>query len=465
MERSEDGRREDRALALRLFEVGLAAADPAAAVRGALASDPPDGGGGAIVLAVGKAARRMLDGAAGWIAGLAEPPLVLAVTNRENAGASSAELDGRPLGSTDAASRDPTVLDEPRPAPGEDESPEADARVRVARPLRLGAAPVAPGSALVVAGHPVPDAGGLRASRMVEAAAREAGGGTRLLLLLSGGASAMLPAPAEGLTLEDEAATARLLLASGAPIERMNLVRQHLSTLKGGGLARLAAPAEVTALILSDVVGDDLGAIGSGPTAPPLGTPAEARALCRDLGLWDRLPGAVRARLSADEPPAPTPEADNRIVGSNALSLAAMGRACPEARLHAEPLVGDVADAAARLLALPVGLHLLGGETTVRVTGRGLGGRNQELALRVALGMRGPSTFLSAGTDGRDGPTDAAGAVVNEGTAARIRSAGLDPEALLADNDSHRALGASGDLLVTGGTGTNVADLIVLKRQ
>ena len=348
MERSEDGSREDRALARRLFEVGLAAADPAAAVRGALASDPPDGGGGAIVLAVGKAARRMLDGAAGWIAGLPEPPLVLAVTNRENAGASSAELDGRPLGSTDAASRDPTVLDEPRPAAGEDESPEADARVRVARPLRLGAAPVAPGSALVVAGHPVPDAGGLRASRMVEAAACEAGGGTRLLLLLSGGASAMLPAPAEGLTLEDEAATARLLLASGAPIERMNLVRQHLSTLKGGGLARLAAPAEVTALILSDVVGDDLGAIGSGPTAPPLGTRAEARALCRDLGLWDRLPGAVRARLSSDEPPAPTPEADNRIVGSNALSLAAMGRACPEARVHAEPLVGDVADAAAR---------------------------------------------------------------------------------------------------------------------
>ena len=430
--------REDRARALRLFEAGLAAADPVAAVRGALATEPP-GADSTLVLAVGKAALRMLDGAAGWIAALPRAPLVLAVTNRENAGAPS---DGGGGG----------------PAAG---GPGADA----ARPLALPGVALDPRSALVVAGHPVPDAGGLRASRLIEAAAREVGRESRVLLLLSGGASAMLPAPADGLTLEDEAATARLLLASGAPIERVNLVRQHLSTLKGGGLARLAAPARVLALILSDVVGNDLRTIGSGPTAPPLGTRAEAAALCRELGFWGGLPEPVRAHLLRDAAPVGTPEAEHRIVGSNALSLRAMGAAAPGATVHEAPLTGDVAAAAARLLLLPAGLHLLGGETTVRVTGGGLGGRNQELALRVALRGRGSLTCLSAGTDGRDGPTDAAGAVVDEGTAGRIRAAGLDPERLLSENDSHRALDAAGDLVVTGGTGTNVADLQVLIRR
>ena len=190
------------------------------------------------------------------------------------------------------------------------------------------------------------------------------------------------------------------------------------------------------------MVGDDLRAIGSGPTAGPLGTRAHAAALCCELAIWDALPAPARARLCADEPAEPVPAADNRIVGSNAISLAAMGAACPEARVHAEPLVGDVADAAARLLALPPGLHLLGGETTVRVTGAGRGGRNQELALRVAMGLRPGDVLLSGGTDGRDGPTGAAGGLVDAGTVGRIRTAGLDPQALLADNDAHRALEA-----------------------
>ena len=423
----------DRALALRLFRAGLAAADPEAAVRRALDAGPPEASGGALVLAAGKAALGMLDGASGWIAALPEPPVVLVTTNRENA----------------RATRREARAERPR-------SRAADA---------AGGRSPARCPTVFLAGHPVPDAEGLRAARAFEAALRAAGPGTRVLLLLSGGASALLPSPAPGLTLEDEAAVARLLLASGASIGEVNLVRQHLSTLKGGGLARLAAPAPVTALILSDVVGDDLRAIGSGPTAGPLGTRAEAAALCRALGIWGALPQATRARLGSDEPPTPTPEADNRIVGSNAISLAAMGRAAPEARVHAEPLVGDVSDAAHRLLALPPGLHLLGGETTVRVTGMGTGGRNQELALRAAMGLRPGDVLLSAGTDGRDGPTDAAGAVVDEGTAGRIRAAGLDLDALLTDNDAHRALAASGDLLVTGGTGTNVADLQVLVRS
>ncbi len=415
-----------RARALRLFRTGLAAADPEAAVRRSLDADPPAGLGDALVLAAGKAALGMLDGASGWIAALPRRPEILVTTNRENARAEAGAASSGPPG---------------------------DRR------------PALPPSALFVAGHPVPDAEGLRAARAFEAALRAAGPETRVLLLLSGGASALLPSPAPGLTLEDEAGVARLLLSSGASIGEVNLVRQQLSTLKGGGLARLAAPAAVTALILSDVVGDDLRAIGSGPTAGALGTRADAAALCRDLGIWDALPEAARARLGSGESPAPTPEADNRVVGSNAISLAAMGRAAPDARVHAEPLVGDVSDAAARLLALPPGVHLLGGETTVRVTGAGMGGRNQELALRVARGLRPGDVFLSAGTDGRDGPTDAAGGVVDAGTVGRIRAAGLDVEALLADNDAHRALAASGDLLVTGGTGTNVADLQVLARR
>lgn len=406
-----DGERmENRALARRLFEAGLAAADPEAAVRRALAEEPPEAPDGALVLAAGKAALRMLAGASDWIEALPRPPETLVVTNRENL------------------------------------HPTPDATV-------FGA------------GHPMPDEEGLRAGRAFEAALRAAGPGVRVLLLLSGGASALLAAPAPGLSLEDEAEAARLLVASGAAIEEVNLVRQHLSTLKGGGLARLAAPASVIALILSDVVGDDIRAIGSGPTAGPLGTRAEAAALCEKLDLWEALPEAVRARLRADEPQAPTPPADNRIVGSNRLSLEAMAAACPGATLHPEPLVGDVSEAAARLLGCPPGVHLFGGETTVRVRGHGLGGRNQELALRVALAASEPLVFLSAGTDGRDGPTDAAGAVVDEATAGRIRATGLDPDALLAENDSHRALEASGDLLVTGGTGTNVADLQVLVRR
>jgi hydroxypyruvate reductase len=401
--------RTDKALARRLFEAGLAAADPEAVVRRALALAPPPASGDALVLAVGKAALRMLAGASDWAAELPRKPETLVVTNAEN-------------------------LPDPPPVG-----------------VRVG-------------GHPIPDEGSLAAGAAVAEAVERADGRTRVLLLLSGGASALMAAPAEGLTLADKAEASRLLIASGASIEEVNLVRQQLSRLKGGGLARLAHPAPVTALILSDVVGDDPRAVGSGPAAAPLGTRGQARALCLRLGVLDRLPGAVRARLDAPDEAGPLPEADLRIVGSNATSLAAMAAAHPAATRHAEPLTGDVAEAAARIAASGPGVHLFGGETTVRVSGDGLGGRNQELALRVALSLEGPFAFLSGGTDGRDGPTDAAGGLVDEGTAARIAAAGLDAAEILARNDSNRALAASGDLLVTGGTGTNVADLQVLVR-
>ncbi len=450
---------EKRELAQRLFRAGVAAAGPERAVARALSRrplSPPPAGGAIHVIAVGKAARGMARAALEHLPGPSRPGRgrVLVVTNPENA-----------------------------------------------RPLA--------GAEVLAAGHPVPDEAGLRAARAVMALLAAAGADERILALISGGGSAMLPAPAAGLTLADKAAAGRLLLASGADIHQMNLLRQQLSRLKGGGFLRLAAPAPVRALLLSDVVGDDPRVIASGLTAPPLGDRAGARALARRLGIWAALPDAVRRHLAAPEPaatpgpapvsdptsvsdptpdpapeppasgaaPLPLPEAENEIIGSNALSLAAMGReAGGGARIHPAPLVGDVADAARRILdfAAGPGIWLFGGETTVRLGGggeagcTGKGGRNQELALRVALlaearGL-GDYVFLSGGSDGRDGPTDAAGGLVDAQSLARMRAAGADPAALLANHDSYHALAASGDLLRTGPTGTNVADLQVLIR-
>jgi hydroxypyruvate reductase len=398
-----------RAEALRLFRAGVAAADPAAAVARALSgfARPP---GRLVLVAFGKAAVRMAAAAMP----LVRPDAAIVVTTDENA------------------------------------------------------APV-PGARVFAAGHPMPDARGLAAARAVIAAAAGLGAEDALLALVSGGGSALLPAPVAGVSLEDMAAVNRLLLASGAPIGAVNLVRQNLCRLKGGGLARLAAPARVTALILSDVIGDDLRAVASGPTAAPLGDAAAAAAVLRAQGLWDAVPAAVRAHLAAAPPAPPVPAADNRLIGSNALSLAAMAAAAPGARVIAAPLVGDVAAAAARIRAeARPGITLWGGETTVTLRGTGRGGRNQELALRLALLAAAAGdwpagwAFLSAGTDGRDGPTGAAGGLVDAGSLVRMRAAGIDPAARLADNDSHAALAAAGDLIVTGGTGTNVADLQVL---
>jgi hydroxypyruvate reductase len=392
-----------------LFAVGVQAADPRGAVRAALAAQPVRPAGRLFVLAVGKAACAMAGAA---LPLLPRPARALVVTNPENA------VD-------------------------------------------------VPGAELWLAAHPVPDAGGLRAGQAVLDMLAEAGAGDAVLVLVSGGGSALLPAPVDGLTLADKAAVNRLLLGAGLDIVQMNMVRQHLSRLKGGGLLRAAAPAQVRALILSDVVGDDLRAIASGPTVAPIAPRAQVCAMLRDTGLWDQLPEAARLALSRPEDATPLPAARNELIGSNALSVAAMARACPGARVAPAPLVGDVAQAAARIVALAddgPGTTLLGGETTVTLRGTGLGGRNQELALRVACALAGHPgwRFLSAGTDGRDGPTDAAGALVDGGTVARIKAAGADPEALLANNDSYTALRLAGDLLVTGGTGTNVADLQIL---
>ena len=391
-----------RTEALRLFEAGVAAADPYRAVAGALGGERP-----ALIVAVGKAARRMAEAALAAYPGIR----AIVVTNYENA-----------------------------------------------RPLE--------GAEVLPSGHPVPDENGAAAAEKVAEALRAAGG--PVLALISGGGSALLPAPAEGITLAEKAEVNRLLLASGADITEMNLIRQQLSRLKGGGFARLAAPHPVTALILSDVIGDDLRAIASGPTTEALGTAADAIERLKARGLWEKVPASVRAHLEAAPAPAPLPPVTNRLVGSNGQSLAAM--ATKEAKLIPAPVVGDVAEAAKAICdAAGAGITLWGGETTVEIKGSGLGGRNQELALRIALeaerrGWPEGWVCLQGGTDGRDGPTEAAGGLVDSGTLGRIRAKGGDPEALLANNDSNAALALAGDLLITDATGTNVADLGILIR-
>ena len=263
-----------------------------------------------------------------------------------------------------------------------------------------------PGAEVMVAGHPVPDHRGATAAMTLEAMAQDLTRDDVLMVLVSGGASAMLPAPRPGLALADEVAVNRLALASGADIHDTNILRQAVSRLKGGGLARMAAPARVVALILSDVVGDDPAVVASGPTAAPIADREAARAVAWRLGVWNDLPAPVRALLSTPETPAPPVRADNRVIGGNAASVAAMAAATPGARRHAVPLTGDVgaaADAVLSHLDGPGGVVLFGGETTVRLRGQGRGGRNQELALRVAMkgAARGaPSPSCRAGRMG-----------------------------------------------------------------
>jgi hydroxypyruvate reductase len=371
---------------------------------------------------------------------------------------------------------------------------------------------------VLTASHPVPDARGLAAARQIEEFARGLGRDDLLLVLLSGGASALLPAPAEGLTLDDKQRTTEALLRGGATIHELNAVRKHLSRLKGGGLARAAAPARVVALVLSDVVGDDLSTIASGPTSPDPTTYADAVAVLTRRGLLATVPRAVRARLEAgvqgsgdaksslrDERrprvyaatrprrlrPAPeeTPKPGDpifrrvttRIVGSNRLSVAAAAREARREGLRPVVLTtyleGEAREAARVLVAIlrecvetgrpastPVCL-IAGGETTVTVSGAGQGGRNQELAVAAAAalaGFRVPAVVASFGTDGIDGASDAAGGVVDDETTARAAALGLAPAStFLGDNDTRNYLGPLGDLILTGPTGTNVCDVVV----
>ncbi|OGK96328.1 MAG: hypothetical protein A2W08_10685 [Candidatus Rokubacteria bacterium RBG_16_73_20] len=339
---------------------------------------------------------------------------------------------------------------------------------------------------LAEAGHPVPDARGLAASARLLELARGAGEADLVLFLVSGGGSALTPAPAPPVTLAEKREVTRLLLAAGATIAELNAVRKHLSRFKGGQLARAARPASVLTLALSDVIGDPLDVIASGPTAPDPTTFRDALDVLEARGLGARAPASVRERLEAgrrgalEETPKPGDRVfervENVVVGNNALvtdaALAAAGRLGYRAELLTRALEGEARhvarDLVARARRLPPRACLIaGGETTVTVRGRGRGGRCQELALAAALELTSgePLTLLAAGTDGTDGPTDAAGAIVDAGTVGRARAAGADPWRALDDNDAHTLLAASGDLLVTGPTNTNLLDLYLVLRD
>jgi glycerate 2-kinase len=340
--------------------------------------------------------------------------------------------------------------------------------------------------AVAEAGHPVPDARGIAASRRLLEAAGAAGERDLVIFLVSGGGSALTPAPAPPVTLDEKQAMTRLLLAAGASINELNAVRKHLSLLKGGQLARAAAPARVLTLALSDVIGDPLDVIASGPTAPDATTFADALDVLARRSVMDAAPPSVVARLKdgargqiAETPKAGDPifeRVTNLVIGNNALvveAAVAQARALGYApTLLTRALQGESRETARALVARARALAgraclVAGGETTVTVRGRGHGGRCQEFALAAAREIAGSDdvVVLAAGTDGTDGPTDAAGGLVDGATVARIRAAGGDAEAALADNDAYRALGLAGDLISTGPTNTNLLDVYLVLRN
>lgn len=316
---------------------------------------------------------------------------------------------------------------------------------------------------LLLGSHPVPDRASFHAGdRALEVA--EAADGF-VVFLISGGGSALAEVPADGVDVAELAALYAAMLRSGAPIEAMNTVRIHLSGLKGGRLAAALAPGVGHATVVLSDVGSDPSLVASAPTIATATTPAEATDVLHRWQLWDDTGATLRRCLEDGRPTAtPTPgpvvlAGDGRLAAEAAAEAA--GRAGMAVRVATTALAGIATEAAAALVADMGGeLLVAAGETTVEVRGSGLGGRNQEAALAAAIALHGTSgAFVAFGTDGIDGPTDAAGAYVDGGTLDRMLAAGVDPAAALADNDSHRALEAAGALIRTGPTGVNVADL------
>jgi glycerate-2-kinase len=340
---------------------------------------------------------------------------------------------------------------------------------------------------IVKSTHPLPSKKGVRATKKILAVLGGVGEEDLVVCLLSGGASSLMPLPVEGVSVDDIAQTTTLLQKAGAEIGEVNCVRKHLSQIAGGRLVEKTNGAVVLSLIMSDVVGDDLSAVASGPTVPDTTTFAEAVGVLRRLKVWDTVPRSIRRTLRAGvqgrvrETPKPGSalfkKVENILVGSNT-------GACDQARAlleregyHVASFLGSVTGEArvvGKQLALlarsgrqggPWGA-VWGGETTVTVRGEGVGGRNQEVALAAAIALKGSSgiTVLSLGTDGIDGPTDAAGAIADSTTSERARARGLDPLYFLENNDSNSFFRALGDLVVTGPTGTNVNDVMIALR-
>ena len=329
----------------------------------------------------------------------------------------------------------------------------------------------------ILGGHPIPTAGslsaGLEISRLLESATAE----DLVLVLLSGGGSALMELPRPGVSLEDLQRTTALLLKCGAAIGEVNCLRTPLSRLKGGGLARMAHPARVLSLILSDVVGNSLQTIASGPTVPHRYAAQEMETVLEKFHLRDAFSPSVRKCLEqygaeSEESHPPTVSVENRIIASNRFAGEAAAASARRLGFRMEYLAddwqGEAREAGKRfadLLIQHIGRGpaccIAGGETTVTVRGVGRGGRNLEAALSAAIALKGRRdiAFAALATDGVDGPTDAAGAVVTGETVDRALRLGMDPERHLQDNDSYTFFAALEDLIITGPTGTNVNDL------
>ncbi|MGB7951348.1 MAG: glycerate kinase [Candidatus Binatia bacterium] len=337
------------------------------------------------------------------------------------------------------------------------------------------------------AGHPLPDAAGVQGTLEILGLLQRRDERSLVLFLISGGGSALLPCPADGLTLDDKQQTTQVLLECGATIHEINAVRKHISRVKGGRLAKAAYPAVVVSLILSDVVGDSLDSIASGPTVPDSSTFSDCLRVIERYRIQAKLPPPVRSFLERgakgelEETPKPADpvfqRVQNLIVGSNRLALSAAKEKAEElgyrGLILSSLIQGETREVAG--IHTAIGKEILatgnpvprpacvisGGETTVTIRGGGLGGRNQEFALAAAMEIADLEgiVLLSGGTDGTDGPTDAAGALVDGTTLQRAKTKGLDPERHLQNNDSYHFFKPLEDLIVTGPTFTNVMDL------
>ncbi len=337
------------------------------------------------------------------------------------------------------------------------------------------------------AAHPVPDEAGVQAAIQIRTLLENAGPKDLVFSVISGGGSALAPLPVDKLKLNEKQKVTKMLLACGADIHEINTIRKHLSQLKGGQMARLAAPATVVNFMLSDVVGDDMDTIASGPFVPDGSTFDEAAFILAKYELMKKVPAAIRKHLTngltglvPETPKHDDPvfaKVTNLIVGSNLISLQASAEAAKAAGytplILSSSMIGETREIAmshtaiAREIRLsghpvaPPACIISGGETTVTIRGKGKGGRNQEFALAAALDMNGLDDVLifSAGTDGTDGPTDAAGAMVDASTCARAAAAGLSPQYHLHENDAYPFFEKLGDLVMTGPTRTNVMDV------
>jgi hydroxypyruvate reductase len=340
------------------------------------------------------------------------------------------------------------------------------------------------------AGHPIPDEAGLEGARQIVRYLEKVGKKDLVFFLISGGGSALLPYPAEGLTLQDKQHVTKVLLGAGANIHEINTLRKHLSRVKGGRLAKIAHPATLLSLILSDVIGDDLDSIASGPTVPDHSTFQDSLNILDRYQILDRIPPAVTnvlqkgARGEIAETPKPGDsvfqETQNLIIGSNIQAVKAAEKEAKKLGYNTLVLStlieGETRDVARVHAAIakeirksghpvePPACVISGGETTVTIRGKGKGGRNQEFVLAGALEIEGSENIilLSAGTDGSDGPTDAAGAIADGSTVTRARKKNLDPGDYLRNNDSYHFFEALDDLIITGPTYTNVMDLRII---